>query len=107
DEFEGIVMDRDGFKMPSIYPELNHEEKMKKLKKIINEEWIKDRVNIPKERHKKYIEAIQFEMNIIDKTETEDYFLLNYPIIKRGKELGGVLTRTGRGSAPSFYLNKL
>lgn len=106
DTFEDIEMDKE-FKMPSIYPHLNHEQKMEKLKEIINEEWIMDRKHIPKERHGEYIEAIKFEMNIIDKTEMEDYFLLNYPIIKRGKELGGVLTRTGRGSAPSFYLNKL
>jgi DNA polymerase III alpha subunit len=107
DTFEEIIMDREVFKMPSIYPNLTHEEKVLKLKAIITEEWNKDRENIPQEKHQEYMEAIRFEMNIIDKTSTEDYFLLNYPIIKRGKELGGVLTMTGRGSAPSFYLNKL
>lgn len=106
DDFEDIVLTKD-VKMPSIYPDLDHEQKMNKLKEIIKLEWEKDKKTIPQERHKEYIEAIQFEMNIIDETEMEDYFLLNYPIIKRGKELGGVLTRTGRGSAPSFYLNKL
>ena len=107
DDFEEIIMDRDGFKMPSIHPDLTHEDKILKLKEIVTEEWIKDRDNIPKERHQEYMEAIRFEMNIIEETKTEDYFLLNYPIIKRGKELGGILTMTGRGSAPSFYLNKL
>lgn len=107
DTFEEIVMDKDAFKMPSIYPNLSHEEKVYKLKEIIVEEWKKDKENIPKEKHQEYMDAIRFEMNIIDKTSTEDYFLLNYFIIKRGKELGGVLTMTGRGSAPSFYLNKL
>ena len=37
----------------------------------------------------------------------EDYFLDNYYIIKRAKELGGILTQTGRGSAVSFLINKL
>lgn len=106
DDFEEIEMNKE-IKMPSIYPNLNHEGKIEKLKKIINHEWKIDRENIPKEKHQKYIDAIKFEMDIIEKTHTEDYFLLNYPIIKRAKELGGVLTRTGRGSAPSFYLNKL
>lgn len=106
DEFEDISMNKE-IKMPSIYPELNHDEKMKILKDIINNEWKIDRLKVPKEKHKQYIEAIKFEMDIIDKTHTEDYFLLNYPIIKRAKELGGVLTQTGRGSAPSYYLNKL
>ncbi|MEE5181056.1 PHP domain-containing protein [Bacillus subtilis] len=105
-EFEDIEMDK-SFKMPSIYPDSTHEEKISKLKKIVNEEWKQDKKHIPKEKHKDYIEAMQFEMDIIEKTKMEDYFLLNYPIIKRAKELGGVLTRTGRGSAPSFYLNKL
>ena len=31
----------------------------------------------------------------------------DYYIIKRAKELGGVLTQTGRGSAVSFLINKL
>lgn len=106
DDFEDVELDKE-FKMPSIYPYLTHEEKIQKLKEIINKEWKEDSKHIPKEKHKEYIEAIQFEMKIIEETKMEDYFLLNYPIIKRGKELGGVLTRTGRGSAPSFYLNKL
>jgi DNA polymerase III alpha subunit len=106
DEFEDIVLNKD-VKMPSIYPGLTHEEKMIKLKQIIQEEWKIDKENIPDSKIAEYEEAIEFEINIIDQTEMEDYFLLNYPIIKRGKELGGVLTRTGRGSAPSFYLNKL
>lgn len=106
DSFEDIQMNKE-IKMPSIYPDLSHEEKINKLKTIINEEWKLDKEHIPKEKHKEYIEAIKFEMDIIDKTFTEDYFLLNYPIIKIGKEYGGVLTRTGRGSAPSYYLNKL
>lgn len=106
DNFEDILMNKD-IKMPSLYPTHTHEEKMKELKFIINNEWKKDRIHIPKEKHAEYLEGIKYEMDIIEKTSTEDYFLINYPIIKRAKELGGVLTRTGRGSAPSYYLNKL
>jgi len=105
-DFEDIVINKD-IKMPTLYPNESHEEKMSRLKSIINNEWLEDRKHIPKERHKEYLEAIKFEMSIIENTKMEDYFLLNYYIIKRAKELGGVLTRTGRGSAPSFYLNKL
>lgn len=106
DNFEDIKLDKE-IKMPSIYPESSHTEKMKKLKHILNEEWKKDRVEIPEGRHSEYIEAIKYETQIIEDTQMEDYFLLNYEIIKRAKEKGGVLTRTGRGSAPSFYVNKL
>ncbi|PKR83527.1 PHP domain-containing protein [Heyndrickxia camelliae] len=106
DDFEDIKMDKE-IKMPSIYPKLTHEEKVEKLKKIIKNEWEKDKKEIPKEKHHKYLDAITFETNIIEETKMEDYFLLNYEIIKKAKEKGGVLTRTGRGSAPSFYINKL
>lgn len=106
DGFEDIEMDKE-IKMPSLYPELSHEEKVEKLKNVINHEWIKDRAHIANEDYQKYIEAIRLETSIIEDTKMEDYFLLNYEIIKRAKELGGVLTRTGRGSAPSFYVNKL
>lgn len=106
DDFEDIEMDKD-IKMPSLYPDLKHEDKMLKLKNIITKEWLKDKEHISKNDYNKYLEAIRFETSIIEETKMEDYFLLNYEIIKRAKELGGVLTRTGRGSAPSFYINKL
>jgi DNA polymerase III alpha subunit len=107
DEFEDIKLDKSSIKMPSIYPTWTHEQKIKKLKEIIKQEWEKDKKEIPKERHKEYIEAIKFETQIVEDTKMEDYFLLNYEIIKKAKEKGGILTRTGRGSAPSFYINKL
>lgn len=106
DDFEDIMMDKE-IKMPSLYPKLSHEEKVSKLKKIITKEWIKDKNHISRDLYKEYLEGIRFETSIVEETKMEDYFLLNYEIIKRAKELGGVLTRTGRGSAPSFYINKL
>lgn len=106
-DFEFVKLDKE-IKMPSLYPDLTHEEKVKKLRKIINEAWKKDRVNIPKERWKEYIQGIQQETKVIEETHMEDYFLLNQKVIKKAtKEYGGVLTRTGRGSAPSSYVNKL
>ncbi|MED3562396.1 PHP domain-containing protein [Bacillus xiapuensis] len=106
DEFEDIKLNKE-IKMPSIYPDKTHEEKVEILKEVIKKEWDIDKKEIKKERYKDYIEGIQFETNIVEETKMEDYFLLNYEIIKRAKEKGGVLTRTGRGSAPSFYINKL
>lgn len=106
-EFEGVNIDTD-IKMMSLYPDETHEQKMKRLKSIINKAWVEDRKHIPKEQWKEYIEAIQFETKIIEDTKMEDYFLLNEKVIKRAtEEYNGVLTRTGRGSAPSSYVNKL
>lgn len=90
-------------KMPSISTNPKQE-----FKDIINKEWKKEKEKIPKERHKEYINAIKYEVDIIDKTNMEDYFILNYKMIKLAIEkYGGVITKTGRGSAPSFYVNKL
>ena len=96
-DFEHVHLDKE-IKMPSLYPELNHEEKVLKLKEIINKAWVEDRKHIPKEKWKEYIEAIQFEIKIIEDTAMEDYFLLNEKVIDRAvNKHGGVLTRTGRG----------
>lgn len=107
DDFEDIIMDKE-IKMPTLYPNLSHKEKVKKLKNIITNEWIKDREFIDKERYPNYLDAIRFETSIIEETKMEDYFLLNYEVVKKAiSDYGGILTRTGRGSAPSFYVNKL
>nr|DAQ00248.1 MAG TPA: DNA polymerase III, alpha subunit [Caudoviricetes sp.] len=107
DDFDAIVIN-DDIKMPSLYPDKTEEEKVQILKQHINREWKKDRQHIPKERWGEYLEAIKYEMAIVENTHMTDYFLMNEKIIRLGKEkYGGVLTKTGRGSAPSFYLNKL
>lgn len=96
-------------KMPSLFPNLSHDEKMDKLTDIARQEYarqyrgkIKD-----KKEFERYGKEIKYELDIIRKTEMEDYFLLNYYVIKKAKENGGILTRTGRGSGVSFLVNKL
>lgn len=90
DEFEGITLD-DEIKMPSVTVNAN-----KELKEIIAE-------TMPKE----YQEAVDFELDIVEKTHMEDYFLLDYYIVKFAEnKYNGMLTKTGRGSAPSFIINK-
>ena len=103
-EFEPVKLD-DDIKMPTIYPNLSHEEKVGKLHEIINNAWKEDRKHIPKDKWKEYLEAIKFETDIITGTNMEDYFLLNHKIIaKATSEYGGVLTRTGRGCFTSDAL---
>ena len=107
DEFDAIVIN-DDIKMPSVYPDKTEKEKVKILKKHINKAWIEDRKHISKERWGEYLDAIKYEMSIVENTHMTDYFLMNEKIIRLGKQkYGGVLTKTGRGSGPSFYLNKL
>lgn len=93
----------DEIKLPNISENPNQE-----LKDIINKAWEKDRERIDRSKWAKYIEAIRYEIDIIEKTNMADYFLIDYNIVKIAKEkYDGVLTNTGRGSAPSFYITKL
>lgn len=90
-------------KMPRISKDAN-----KELKEIIKQKWNEEKKKIPKEKHREYIEGIQYEMDIIQKTKMEEYFLLDYKVVKDAIEnYNCVITRTGRGSAPSFYITKL
>lgn len=93
----------DEIKLPSV-----SDNPIEDLKQIINQSWQEDRDRIPKERRKEYLEAIKYEVDIIEKTNMANYFLIDYNIAKIAKEkYGGVLTNTGRGSAPSFYVTRL
>ena len=97
DNCEPIFIDKE-IKLPSIFKDSNRE-----LKGILDRELKK----IPKEKRLKYKEAVNYEFDIVEKTHMEDYFLLDYYIVKRGIEVyNGLLTKTGRGSAPSFIINK-
>jgi DNA polymerase III alpha subunit len=102
DKFEGLKLDYD-IKIPHISDNPN-----KELKEIINREWEKESKNIPTEEHDKYIEAIRYEIDIIEKCNMEEYFILDYKIVNKAiNKYNGMLTKTGRGSAVSFYVNKL
>lgn len=93
----------DDIKLPSV-----SDNPIEDLKQIINKSWQEDKDRIPKERHKEYLEAIRYEVDIIEKTNMANYFLIDYNIAKIAKDkYGGVLTNTGRGSAPSFYVTRL
>lgn len=93
----------DDIKLPSI-----SENPIQDLKNIINESWKKNIDIVPKDKKNEYLDAIRYEMDIIDKTNMANYFLIDYNIAKIAKEkYNGVLTMTGRGSAPSFFTTRL
>ena len=90
-------------KMPTIY-----DNPIEKLKTIIKKEWEAEKINLDKSRVSEYENSIKSEFYTIKNTNMADYFLLNYELIKLATtKYGGVITKTGRGSAPSFYINKL
>ena len=90
-------------KMPKV-----SENPLKELKTILNKAWVEERKNIPKKDWSKYLKAIREETKVVEETNMAEYFILNYHMIKNAvNKYGGVITKTGRGSAPSFYINKL
>ena len=103
DRAEGIHLDKE-FKIPKVV----EGDSNKVLRKLINEGWVRERKNVPKERWPEYIEQIKYEYKIIEDCGMADYFILDHYVVDRAvKEYDAILTRSGRGSAVSFYVNKL
>lgn len=103
DSAESINLDKE-FKIPKI-TEGNSD---LVLRKIICDAWKEEKKSIPKERIKEYEQAIYYETDIIKNCGMADYFILDHKIIKKAvDEYNAVLTRSGRGSAVSFYVNRL
>lgn len=103
DECEPFTLINDDIKLPSVA-----ENPTEELRKIIRRQWLIERNNIPRDQWQKYTDAISYELDIVEKTHMENYFLIDYQVVKDGQEkYDGRLTNTGRGSAPSFYITKL
>lgn len=101
---EEIVIDTK-MKIPTIFPDKDRDWKLGYLKKLVFSKWESYRETVDKSMWKTYVDEIIEEFNIIEITHLEDYFLTNYHIIQKGIEYGGVLTKSGRGSATSYLIN--
>lgn len=113
DNCEEIKLDY-SIKMPTIYPNLTPNQRVKLLKKEINKRFkvIREQENISDDDFKRYRDGIRYEMKIIedtnDEVHTADYFLFNEKNVDLAvNKYGGVLTRGGRGSCGSFYINRI
>ena len=103
DNSTGIYIDKE-FKVPKIFKGDSEQE----LKRIISEKWKIKGAKVKPEKRLKYVDGIRYEMDIISKCGMADYFLLDHMIVNKAvNEYGAVLTRSGRGSAVSFYVNNL
>ncbi len=94
-------------KMPTLYPNSTKEEKDKIYEDLIWSKWEEEKKKINPLLWDKYENEIKKEVQVVKNIDHADYFLLDYEIIKKAKENGGVITSTGRGSGPSFYTCKL
>ena len=107
-DFEDIILDR-SLKVPVAkqYRGYTQEERNEVLKQIIIKEWKAQKADINKDKLAQYKKENTHDLNEILSCGMADYFIDSYLIMKRGQELDGVLTDSGRGSAVSMYLNKL
>lgn len=113
DECEEIGIDKT-IKMPNIYPDLTLDERYNLLDKEVNSrfEAIKKEDELTDDEISVRKDGIAHEMQIIkdtnDVVHTADYFLFNSKLVDLStNKYGGVLTRGGRGSCASFYVNRI
>lgn len=113
DQCEEIQLDT-SIKMPTIYPDLTPAERVQELKRIVSAKFkeICKEEHIIGDEYQMYKDGIRYEMDIIEKTNdiahTADYFLFNTKNVDLAvNKYGGVLTRGGRGSCASFYINRI
>lgn len=97
-----------GFNKEFKIPKVTEGDSNKKLKEIISNSWKEEKNNIAKDEHKKYVNEIKNEVDTVIDCGMSDYFILDHKIIKRAVEkYKAVLTRSGRGSGVSYYINRL
>lgn len=106
DYYDNKIFKKD-IKLPTLYPDKTQKEKNEIYGRLITKKFKEYMKNVPKEYYQEYFDGVQMEVNTYKDTGMVDYPLMDYQIMKRGKELGGVLTKTGRGSAPSYFTNTL
>ena len=106
EEYECDIFD-DSLKLFSLHPDWTQEQKNAEYLRLVDEGWQNYKAEVAPELLSKYEEEIKSETDTVVECHMADYFIDNYHVIRRGKELGGHLTNTGRGSAVSFFTNKL
>lgn len=106
EEYDSLIFN-DDIKLPSLYPSWTQDQKDAEYQRLVWNGWDKYKEGIPQEQWPKYEEEIEKEIKVVIDTHMADYFIIDYEVMKRGKELGGKLTKSGRGSGASFFTNTL
>lgn len=94
-------------KLPTIYPGFTQAERNQKYLDLVWAGWDEYKRDVPSQRWQEYEAAIREEAEVVTSTDMSDYFLIDHALVLRAKELGGVITPTGRGSGGSFITNTL
>ena len=117
DNAEPVYTDKE-FKIPKVpnkyiqeelhNSKFSNENSFEVLSEIILRAWAKKNGTVKASKIPEYVKAIAYEMDIVKKCEMADYFVLDHMIVNRAvKKYGAILTRSGRGSAVSFFINNL
>lgn len=106
DDYESEVFETNR-KLPSIYPDKTPEEKYRIYNRLISKKFKEYMKTVPPEEYQKYFDGVQMEVHTYRDTGMVDYPLLDYEIVKKGLEYGGIITSTGRGSAVGYFTNTL
>ena len=106
EEYDSPVFN-DDIKLPSLYPDWTQEQKNEEYMRLVWQGWDAYKKTVPEERWPEYEEEIRKEIQVVIDTYMADYFIIDHEVMKRGKELGGKLTKSGRGSGASFFTNTL
>lgn len=106
EEFEDIELDNK-WKVPTLYQNLSHIQRKQLLIDKAYEYWLKYSESIPVSQHQHYKDEIKRELEEWLKCDMEDYLLTASGLVKRGVELGGVVTMSGRGSCSSYFTSTL
>ena len=108
EEYDSEIFN-DKMKLPCLprMRDWTQEQKDAEYERLVWQGWDNYKSQVPTDQHEHYVHEIQSEIDTVKECHMADYFLIDYEIVKRGKELGGLLTTTGRGSAVSFITNKL
>ena len=112
-DFEDIVLDKD-IKLPKNYlfngewvGDKTQEWRDNTLKNLVYSKWNNIKNTVSPTKYQEYVEGIQYELDAIISTKMSDYFLIDYELVRIGVENGGIITKTGRGSGVSYYINSL
>lgn len=106
EEYECDIFN-DSTKLFSLHPDWTQEQKDAEYMRLVQEGWEAYKPEVDPELYPVYEQAIKEETDTVKQCGMSDYFIDDYYIMKRGKELGGHLTTTGRGSCVGFFTNKL
>lgn len=107
-DFEDITFSKDvKLPVPRMYKDKTKEERAEIYGKLITRQFKEYMKHVPESEYQRYFDGVKEEVNVYKNTGMCDYPLIDYEIIKKGVEMGGIITYTGRGSACSFFTNTL